>query len=398
MTDFLGQSQVIPYLAGLSKKGFLISIISAEKKENFINNKNNISNILNNAGISWYYIKYSKTPPIISTVWNIYKIKILAKKLQKRNKFDIVHCRSYIAAFIGEYLKRKFNIKFIFDMRGFWADERVEGGLWNINNIIYKKTYNFFKKKEISFIKSANSTISLTEEGKKTIHNWKTFENHKPTIDVIPCCADLKLFNPENIISGKLEKIKNILNISKDDFIISYLGSIGTWYMLDEMLLFFKRLLITKKNAKFLFISGENHEYIYKSAKKNNISTENILIYKAERQEVPILLSLSKISMFFIKPVFSKKASSPTKLAEILGMGIPIVCNANVGDINEIFSKEKIGELIYSFNIEEYDRIINNIEEIIKYDKNKIISLAKQYFSLKNGMEKYFEVYQNTLK
>ena len=39
MTDSLGQSQVIPYLKGLSKKGYQFTIISCEKKENFEQNK-----------------------------------------------------------------------------------------------------------------------------------------------------------------------------------------------------------------------------------------------------------------------------------------------------------------------------------------------------------------------
>ena len=35
MTDPLGQSQVIPYLEGLSKSGYGITILSFEKKERF---------------------------------------------------------------------------------------------------------------------------------------------------------------------------------------------------------------------------------------------------------------------------------------------------------------------------------------------------------------------------
>jgi len=35
MTDPLGQSQVIPYLIGLSQKGYVITIISCEKEDKF---------------------------------------------------------------------------------------------------------------------------------------------------------------------------------------------------------------------------------------------------------------------------------------------------------------------------------------------------------------------------
>ena len=46
---------------------------------------------------------------------------------------------------------KKYDVKYIFDMRGFYADERVDGQIWNLNNILYKKIYEFFKRKEVNF-------------------------------------------------------------------------------------------------------------------------------------------------------------------------------------------------------------------------------------------------------
>ena len=73
----------------------------------------------------------------------------LIKKLQKDVKFDIVHCRGYISAIIGERMKRKLKTKFLFDMRGWWVDEKLESGNWN--SIVYKPIYNYFKNKESDF-------------------------------------------------------------------------------------------------------------------------------------------------------------------------------------------------------------------------------------------------------
>ena len=52
-------------------------------------------------------------------------------------------------------------------MRGFWADERVDGKLWNKNKFPFNKIYNYFKKKETAFLQYSDYTISLTENGKK---------------------------------------------------------------------------------------------------------------------------------------------------------------------------------------------------------------------------------------
>ena len=134
MTDQLGQSQVIPYLVGLSKQGHQIHILSAEKVENFKNRKIFIHKLLNNNNIKWSFINYTKKPMVLSTIMDIYKLKSCAKKIHKSENFDIIHCRSYISTFVGLFMKKKFTIKFIFDMRGFYADERVDGKIWNKKN------------------------------------------------------------------------------------------------------------------------------------------------------------------------------------------------------------------------------------------------------------------------
>ncbi|MBE9467774.1 MAG: glycosyltransferase [Bacteroidetes bacterium] len=393
MTDPLGQSQVIPYLIGLQKKAYDITILSTEKRKNYSLHHKKIENLLTKNHIKWEKIYYTKKPPIISTVLDIYKLIVKTKRIYKKNKFNIVHCRSYIAAFVGFLMKKKYNVKFIFDMRGFYADERVDGNIWNTNNFIFRTVYNFFKNKETRFLHEADYTISLTNAAKKIIYNWKEFKNKKPAIEVIPCCADFSLFSPNNISKSKVDFYKNELEITENDFIISYLGSIGTWYLLDEMLIFFKRLLIKKPNAKFLFISFDDSNLIKKTAEKNSISQDKIIVQKADRENVPSLISISNISIFFIKPVFSKKASSPTKLAEIMGMGIPIICNSNVGDVDEIINKTQAGLIVNNFSINEFDKIIDSIDEKIKISKEKIIISAQQNFSLQMGIEKYAKIY-----
>ena len=397
MTDPLGQSQVIPYMIGLQKRNCDITILSTEKRKNYSLHHESVENLLVKNNIKWEKIYYTKKPPVISTIIDILKLIAKANRIYKKNKFDIAHCRSYIAAFVGLYMKNKYNVKFVFDMRGFYADERVDGNIWNTNNFIYKTVYNFFKKKESIFLHKADYTVSLTNSAKKIIGNWKEFKNQKLPIEVIPCCADLSLFSPKNISISRVEFYKNKLKISDNDFIILYLGSIGTWYMLDEMLIFFKRLLIKKPNAKFLFVSFDNSNLIKKTAEKNSVPLDKIIIQKADRDDVPSLISLSNISIFFIKPVFSKKASSPTKLAEIMGMGIPVICNSNVGDVDEIISKTQAGLIVNNFSIKEFDKTIDSIDEKLTISKEKIINSAKQYFSLQMGIEKYAKIY-DTLK
>lgn len=392
MTDALGQSQVIPYLIGLSKQN-QITIISCDKPAQYNKQKTHVETILRKANIEWIPVFYSSLPSILSKQLNIIRIKQKANRFCKKHKPDIVHCRSYMAALVGLEIKKKYNVKFIFDMRGFWADERIDGNIWNKKNPIHRYLFSYFKKKEIEFLTAADHTVSLTENAKQEIYSWKQFQNKQIPITVIPCCADLDLFSKKNTDILEQQQLKKQLQITEKDFILTYLGSIGTWYMLDEMLDFFSCLIKIKPEAKFLFITTGPKETVLSKATSKGIPKEKLIIHAATRNEVPLYLGISDLSIYFIKPCYSKKASSPTKTAEIMGMGIPIITNSGIGDVDHILANSGAGLLINDFNFDEYIRVINQISLFLTVEQTKIVNVSHNYFSLDKGVQLYQSIY-----
>lgn len=392
MTDPLGQSQVLPYVAGLSEKGLNFTIISFEKSIAFKHQQKIIKKIVDENNIRWIPLKYTKRPPFIATLYDIYKFKKIVSKEIEDSTVSLIHCRSYISALIGLWAKRKYNIPFIFDMRGFWADERVDGKIWDLNNAVHKKAYHYFKKKEKEFLQESSGVISLTHMGKQEIESWKLA--FQTPIEVIPCCTDEQLFNIDNVNKN----VRLDLNISSKTFVLSYLGSIGTWYMLDEMLDFFKELLVQKNDAKFLFITKDDEIFIKDKAREKDIPKDKIVVTSSNRQDVPSFIKASNASIFFIKPVYSKKASSPTKMGEIMNLGVPIVCNSGVGDVDIVMNETMPEFIIHEFKKSDYQKTINELLANDKrIDTEKIIQTSNSFFSLKNGVEKYYSVYQSIL-
>ncbi len=392
MTDPLGQSQVIPYLQGLSKAGYSFTLISFEKEGRFEKNRDTIAVLLKESNIDWVPLPYTKKPPVLSTIWDLRQMKKTALALHRKKQFKIIHCRSYISAMVGMDMQKQFGVKFIFDMRGFYADERVEGGIWNLSNPLFKQVYNFFKRKEQQYLSTADYTISLTKKGRDIIHSWKNIKNQPIPIQVIPCCADLDLFSEKSIDTGLLQQLRQQFNLTGNEFVLNYLGSVGTWYMLDEMLDFFKCLLTIKPNARFLFITGEPASDILTKAKIKGIPEALFIITPAPHKQVPTYLALSQCSIFFIKPVFSKSASSPTKQGEIMGMGMPHICNAGVGDVDYIID-DKSGVLIQTLNTAEYEKAIQKMLNT-SFDKDYIRLRSQQVYSLAAGVENYLGVYK----
>jgi glycosyltransferase involved in cell wall biosynthesis len=387
LTDPLGQSQILPYIYGLNKSSRLkFTIISFEKLKRI----EKLEKELSNNNINWHHLRYTKKPPLLSTIWDIYKLKTLLLKIIKKDAVNLIHSRSYITSLVSLALKKKYKIPFIFDMRGFYADERVDGKIWDLNSFIYRIIYKYFKVKEKEFMRFSNHIISLTNSGKKEIESWN-LPNQAP-ITIIPCCTDANLFQRKNLLYLRKE-----LGIKPEDLVISYVGSIGTWYMLDEMLLFFKALILKKKHAKFLLITREDPEKIYLKAAEFNINNESIIVQSSDREMMPSYIGVSDFSIFFILPAYSKKASSPTKMGEIMNLGIPIICNSGVGDVDEIMGNILPKLLVNDFNNKEYNRVIDFILNEFKLDSKKIIQISHNYYSLNKGVNKYLDIYNKIL-
>lgn len=390
MTDSLGQSQVLPYLKGLTKVGFKFHIISFEKSERYEKFKTEIQLICDENDIVWHPLTYTKKPPLLSTIYDVRRMRSLARNLHKKYDFNIIHCRSYLSALVGLGMKRAFGTKFLFDMRGFWADERVEGKIWNLKNPIFKIVYNFFKKKEKDYFLNADSIVSLTYAGKKEITSWKGFEQLESRIEVIPCCADLEKFDSSKITPEQKKEVRATFNFAEDDLILGYVGSIGTWYMLDEMLQFFKTYRKNYSSAKFLFISGENRSIIDERAKFFGIDERLIFVKSVLHSEVAKFISIFDAAVFFIIPTFSKMASSPTKQGELMAMGIPIFCNSGVGDTEWVINQYRAGNAIVLEQNMDYSTFDFTL---LNFDVEQTKLGAKEFYGLETGVLRYLKIY-----
>ena len=73
LTDPLGQSQIIPYLAGLTKYNYAFTILSCDKPALFKKNKEYVEKLIAPYPIKWASVPYHKDPPVFSSVFDFYQ-------------------------------------------------------------------------------------------------------------------------------------------------------------------------------------------------------------------------------------------------------------------------------------------------------------------------------------
>ena len=391
MTDPLGQSQVIPYLSGLSKRGYKITLISCEKKDRLEKMGSVIREQLNNAGIEWHYYNFSTRPPLISKFRDINRLRKKAVQLHKEKNFSIVHCRSYMASLAGMYLKRKLGIRFIFDMRGFWADERIDGAVWSLKNPVYKWLYSYFKRFEKKSILAADAVICLTRNGIREMLTWKYIdEKVAAKIHHITTCCDIHSFD-----DTFAAREKRSFDPAKIQFV--YIGSIGPWHSFDKLTLFIKAVYDNIPGSYFKLIVSSGQEAMEQFISENNMHKERFVVKYVPHKQIAAEIADTDIAFFFIPHQYSKIASSPTKMGEMLSAGLPVITGSQIGDVDELIKNNKIGYILEEFTAAAITAGVQTVINQCVTEKNNLMvrcrETAEDYFSLEKGIQKYADIY-----
>jgi glycosyltransferase involved in cell wall biosynthesis len=380
----LGMSQVWQYQKKLGKDHNVI-ILSYEKSEDLIN-IHALELEIKKSDVVWVRLSYHKSPSLIATTYDIFYGFISVLRIIKKYDVDFIHSRSYVATIIAYLVNKKTDLNYIFDMRGFWADEKVDGGVWKKTSFLYK----FIKYIERKLLFNAEQIVTLTHAGKKDIKSLKCTKDSIDRISVIPTCANLDIFRPFLLEES---------NIEEDVFVLGYVGSVGTFYMFDEVLKSFKKLIKVKKNSKLIIINKNQHDYIKSCIHKENMKDLDIEVRSADYQDMTKEINAFDAGIFYIKPSFSKRSSSPTRLAEYLGCGKPCITNYGVGDTEYVISSGNVGVILKDFSDDSHIRGIEELLTLVNDPEvsTRCVNISKKYYSLDKGVNEYNKLYSRMI-
>lgn len=388
MTDPLGRSQVLPYLTGLAALGHRIRLVSLEKPELFASGGEAVRKICVDAGIDWHPLAYRHRPPILSGMSNVAALKREAVRLHRERPADFTHCRSDLAGMAGLALKRRFKVPLLYDMRALWPDERAEGGAWDQSKPLYRALFCYFKARQRELIAEADEIVVLAEGGRNALGEIDS--PRKAHVTVIPCCADFDHFTLPVAATRTDRRVQ--LGLPEDAPLMIHLGSIGCNVLLGEMLDFFGAYRDRFPAAQMLFLAPTGVDLVATAAQERGLEG-SVHIRSAERDEVPGWLSAADLGIFFIRPVFSKKAASPTKLAEMLAVGLPVVTNSGIGDVDEIVGELGTGVIVSNFTAAAYREAIERLSRL-DVDPRHLREAARGRFDVTTGVTLYSAIYR----
>jgi len=392
ITDHIGQAQIAPYCVGLARKGHQIHIVSAEKRGREAL-RSRFESLFDEVGIRWTTVPYSKRPPLISTFFLMMRLFWKAKRVSFEERPDIVHCRSYLPLEVGLRIKKHFNMRYLVDFRDFWADVGIETKR-------FKFVYRYFLRREPRLLSDADHVVTLTQRAASLLlKRYPQVGQGRPdNFTVIPCCADFELFDLSIVPNVLVQERRTELGIPEGVPVLLYIGSLGSDYLVPEMMALFQELRSLRPDAIFLILGNDGQERVEAEAMSCGVPRASVRFTSVPREAMPTYLALATLSVVFIRATESKSGCSPTKLAELLAANVPVIANTGVGDLDDILSYDRNSSVV----VPDFEpaTLQSALVQILRLPEAKRLQTreASRQYSLEEGIRKYDKIYRELMR
>jgi glycosyltransferase involved in cell wall biosynthesis len=413
------QTQVLPYLRevrNVEEDPLRVSILTFEPPSS--PDTESIRSDLAFEGIEWYSLPYHKSPSVIATGWDILRGTLFVQRHVNRTRPDIVHGRGHVPTLMGALGRKlsKHEPTLLFDIRGFFPEEYTDAGIWPENGVMYRAA----KRVEQWLLKQSDGFVVLTDKARKILFPEtepgsslddakvraprsanmirRTGEGYRDRVgrpvEVIPCCVDFTRFAEAN--GQSRDDVRLELGVG-DRRVLAYVGSFGGWYLTNEMLNFVKVAKEHDARTLVLILTARNEDQVAAKLRSMDIADEDFLVKSVNPADVPLYLRATDLAVSFIKACYSKQSSSPTKIAEYLACGVPVVANRGVGDIDELIGGNGIGVLVDDFSDDSYRKALRAIDGLGKVSEVCRTFAMKEFDLEMIGGKKYRRIYSRLL-
>ncbi len=376
----LGQSQVLAYLRGLSRD-YRITLITYEKDADRSDDARMAAMRAecDALGIRWLPQRFRASPKVIAPALSMLRMVWLLYRETKEQNAKLIHARSYIPAAVALIVSRKTEVPFIFDMRALWPEELITAGRLTRGSLLHRAIV----AAESVCLARAGAVVSLTYAAVDHLKRIYPEALAGQRIAVIPTCADLDRFVP-----------------AAEHPATRVIGCLGTvlsgWFRLDWLAAFLKVAAARDPDARFELTTLDDAAAVRSAIDPEGRLGDRLTIAPSAPDAVHTVLQRQTASVMFFTDGLSKLGSSPTRMGEILGCGMPVVANDGVGDVATIIRKHRVGVLATSAAPEAMEQAWDGLLALLAEPDiaARCRAAAQEVFSLTGGTIAYAAIYR----
>jgi len=256
---------------------------------------------------NWGLIKDVKIGPSIQKIFLDISLYFTARKLLKKNKYDVIHSHEE-AAFFAMRLAKKHNALHVYDMHSSLPQQLANFNAFNLG--FFK---NIFEHLENKVLTSCDATITICPELADLVENFKLNTPH----ELIENTADdSKVFSNGSANIRQKHKLK-------DKKIILYTGTFEAYQGIDILFHAFKETYSKNPQAYLIMVGGREEQVEKYKQLAKNLGVDNFVLFTGtvHPSEIPSYIEAADM----IASPRCTGTNTPLKIYGYLRTGKPII-------------------------------------------------------------------------
>lgn len=358
LSEGVGSSQITPLISRLSKSGLKINLITYEKS----NPSSELVDYFESIGVEWNWRPFGSN----GLKGGAMRLNDLRQEIPRTN---LIHARSDIPA-VSAITSGQAPV--LWDVRSLWADQKVMIQKSLVNKTlygIYRGLESVAASRSVGMSTLTSAVIPILEQRHKRLPLLRT---------VVPTAVDLSCFKLNPTMPSKARAL--------------FSGTYNEYYDLSLSGLFMEEF---RKHMEV-----ETHWARPKESSKSGIGVGESKIFPSSQAGMAALIPEYSfgVSVCKLDAGPSLSAAMPTKIAEFLASGRPIVVNKGLGDMDQFIEEFHAGVILDGTPtnlVESATKLAALLED--SDTPHRCRAMAEKYFSMDIGADKYLNLYSQIL-
>ena len=244
------------------------------------------------------------------------------------------------------------------DLHGDEAEENIKVNGWKRDGLRHRYWRSLL---ELVVLKS--DVVACVSMAHKSF--IESVYGRRDSVVVIPCCVNR--VNPADDAKAR-PTLSPIGPRKRGACLLFYAGSASEWQLVDKMAEFFSSVSRSGMDCSMLLLMSDRSSLDRARRIFSTFPGDAVRIESVERSMVNLSASASDVGLLLREDLTLNNISSPTKFAEYMIAGLPVVISPRVGDYSSIVESRHLGKVVDLTRISDPEYTSSLVKEIVSDD------------------------------
>jgi glycosyltransferase involved in cell wall biosynthesis len=290
--------------------------------------------------------------PYVSRIGIRNNVAVLALRLSRivGGRSLVFHCRGESAVEWAIEFQAHFpNSAIVADIRGAWPEELLFArGFDSLTEADSATKQSYARAIEIA--RSATARAHEIFSVSPGLLGWlREIGVPDEKLTYVPCCVT-KVAANRSLRAAMRDRLG-----LKDRLVLCYAGTITRYqHIADGVLPFFRAAAAADPNLHLLCVTPQIESF-RRLIMESGISADRVTLVSASQRDVVSYLAAADAGLLLRAPGLLTNLSQPTKFAEYLSAGLPVIISHGVGDLASRVAAARAGTAVTLFGLSESD-------------------------------------------